>query len=40
VAADCACGLSESTADVVVELPEAIGLDDVVVAELPRKQSV
>jgi hypothetical protein len=32
-AADWACGLSETIADVVAELPEAIGLDEVAVAE-------
>jgi hypothetical protein len=36
VAADWACRLSETTADVVAELPEAIGPDEVAVAELPE----
>jgi hypothetical protein len=36
VAADWVCELSETTADVVAELPEAIGPDEVAVAELPE----
>ena len=36
MAADWARGLSETTADVVAELPEAIGPDEVAVAELPE----
>jgi hypothetical protein len=36
VAVDWACGLSETTSDVVAKLPEAIGHDEVAVAELPE----
>jgi hypothetical protein len=32
--------LSETIADVVAELPEAIGLDEVAVAELPETNGV